>query len=271
MRLNHNAMAYTAANNYSTINKNISASMARLSSGYKINKSSDDPAGKAISQRMNAQLRGLNRAKSNANDGISLIQTAEGALGEVHSILARMRELAVQASNSTYDVSDCDAIQAEISQLQDELDRISETTQFNGRTLLNGELNRKGYTDSKNVSIAEIGGDVEAGEYSLSVTSMGTTAKVTTTPVGGTYTGESGSVSVNGLEIRIPTGATATEIQAVIRDHADRIGIDYDIATGTFESRVEGAAQKVSIDATNDERIVKGRLSKSVIHEKRII
>lgn len=253
MRLNHNAMAYTAANNYSTINKNISASMARLSSGYKINKSSDDPAGKAISQRMNAQLRGLNRAKSNANDGISLIQTAEGALGEVHSILARMRELAVQASNSTYDVSDCDAIQAEISQLQDELDRISETTQFNGRTLLNGELNRKGYTDSKNVSIAEIGGDVEAGEYSLSVTSMGTTAKVTTTPVGGTYTGESGSVSVNGLEIRIPTGATATEIQAVIRDHADRIGIDYDIATGTFESRVEGAAQKVSIDATNDD------------------
>lgn len=253
MRLNHNAMAYTAANNYSTINKNLSASMARLSSGYKINKSSDDPTGKAISQRMNAQLRGLNRAKSNANDGISLIQTAEGALGEAHSILARMRELAVQAANSTYDVSDCDAIQAEISQLQDELDRISETTQFNGRTLLNGELNRKGYTDSKNVSIAEIGGDVEAGEYSISVTSLGTTARVTTTVVGGTYTGESGSVSVNGLEIKIPTGATATEIQTALRDYADRIGIDYDIATGTFESRVEGTAQKVSIDATNDD------------------
>lgn len=253
MRLNHNAMAFTAANNYSTINRNLSASMARLSSGYKINKSSDDPTGKAISQRMNAQIRGLSRAESNANDGISLIQTAEGALDEAHSILARMRELAVQAANSTYDVSDCDAIQAEIKQLQDELDRVSDTTQFNGRTLLNGELNRKGYTDSVSISIAEIGGDVEAGEYGLSVTALGTTAKVTTTAVGGTYTGESGSVNLNGLEIKVPSGATATDIQTMFRDYADRIGIDYDITTGVFESRVEGSSQTIRVDASNDE------------------
>ena len=128
MRLNHNAMAYTAANNFSTINQKVAASMARLSSGYKINKSSDDPTGKAISQRMNAQIRGLKRAESNANDGISLIQTAEGALNEEHSILGRMRELAVQAANETYDETDRDSIQAEIKQLQEELDRISDTT-----------------------------------------------------------------------------------------------------------------------------------------------
>ncbi|MGN0438580.1 MAG: flagellin [Lachnospiraceae bacterium] len=253
MRLNHNAMAFTAANNYSTINRNLSASMARLSSGYKINKSSDDPTGKAISQRMNAQIRGLNRASANANDGISLIQTAEGSLDEAHSILARMRELAVQAANSIYDVTDCDAMQAEIKQLQDELDRVAETTQFNGRTLLNGELNRKGYTDSTSVSIAEIGGDVPAGEYQLSISQVGETAKVTTAIIGGTYNGASGSISINGLDITVATGTSATELQTLIRDHADRIGIDYDIATGVFESRVEGSAQTIKIDASNDD------------------
>lgn len=253
MRLNHNAMAFTAASNYSTINNKVTASMARLSSGYKINKSSDDPTGKAISQRMNAQIRGLKRAESNANDGISLIQTAEGALQEAHSILARMRELSVQAANSIYDVTDCDAMQAEIKQLQEELDKISDTTQFNGRTLLNGELNRKGYTDSADVSIAEIGGDVEAGNYSLSVTSLGSTAKVSTAPVTGDYTGSSGSITINGLQISISTGDTAEEIQSMLRDHADRIGIDYDITTGEFESREEGSSQIIEIKASNDE------------------
>ena len=148
MRLNHNALAFTANNNLNTINNNLTKSMERLSSGYKINKSSDDPAAKAISQRMRAQIRGLDRAVDNSNDGISLIQTAEGALDEAHAVLARMRELAVQAANETYDETDRDAIQAEIEQLKDELDRISESTEFNGRKLLNGELNKKGYADN---------------------------------------------------------------------------------------------------------------------------
>ena len=89
MRLNHNTMAYAAKNNLNTINNNLTKSMQRLSSGYKINKSSDDPAGKAISRTMQTQIRGLERAELNANDGISLIQTAEGALNEIHSILQR--------------------------------------------------------------------------------------------------------------------------------------------------------------------------------------
>ena len=163
MRLNHNALAYTANNNLNAINNNLTKSMQRLSSGYKVNKSSDDPAAKAISQRMEAQIRGLFKAVDNSNDGISLIQTAEGALDEVHSILARIRELAVRGANEVYEEVDRDAMQDEIRQLQEELDRISESTEFNGRKLLNGELNKKGYVDTDGLSIVEIGGDIEPG------------------------------------------------------------------------------------------------------------
>ena len=253
MRLNHNAMAFTAANNYSTINKNLSASMARLSSGYKINKSSDDPTGKAISQRMNAQIRGINRAEANANDGISLIQTAEGALNEAHSILGRMRELAVQAANETLDETDCDAIQAEIKQLQDELDRISDTTQFNGRTLLNGELNRKGYVDTDSVKIAEIGGDVEPGDYKITVGTPGTSAILATNAITATYLGETGHISINGLDVRIENGMSVSQMKEAIRDSADKIGIDYDIATGVFTSREAGSKQKIELEGSNDD------------------
>ena len=253
MRLNHNAMAYTAANNFSTINQKVAASMARLSSGYKINKSSDDPTGKAISQRMNAQIRGLKRAESNANDGISLIQTAEGALNEEHSILGRMRELAVQAANETYDETDRDSIQAEIKQLQEELDRISDTTQFNGRALLNGELNRKGYTNGDTVKIAEIGGDVDAGDYRITITTLGTSARVTTNPITGDYTGEPGAITINGMSVTVSKGMTMVEIQESLCNEANKIGIDYDITTGEFKSQETGLSQKIEVKADNDD------------------
>ena len=138
MRLNHNTMAYAAKNNLNTINNNLTKSMQRLSSGYKINKSSDDPAGKAISRTMQTQIRGLERAELNANDGISLIQTAEGALNEVHDMLQRMNELATQAANDTNTGVDREAIQKEINALGSELNRIASTTQFNTMNLLDG-------------------------------------------------------------------------------------------------------------------------------------
>ncbi len=253
MRLNHNAMAFTAANNYSTINNKVAQSMARLSSGLKINKASDNPTGKAISQRMNAQIRGITRAESNANDGISLIQTAEGSLNEAHSILGRMRELAVQASNDTFDEGDRDSVQAEIRQLQEELDRVSDTTQFNGRALLNGELNRKGYTDSDYLKIAELGGDVEPDDYGISVTTLGTQARLTTSPIGASYTGESGEISINGLSVSIQAGMSAADIQAALRDASSKIGIDYDLDAGTFTSVEYGLNQKIEITASNDD------------------
>jgi flagellin len=121
----------------------LSTSTEKLSSGYKINRAADDAAGLSISEKMRSQIRGLNKAASNAQDGISLIQVAEGALNESHSILQRMNELATQASNDTNTETDRTAIQAEMDQLTSELDRIQSTTQFNTQNLLDGSFSGK--------------------------------------------------------------------------------------------------------------------------------
>ena len=113
-------------------------SSEKLASGYKINRAADDAAGLTISEKMRGKIRGLNKAADNAADGISLIQTAEGALNESHAILQRMRELSIQAANGTETDDDREAVQNEISQLQEELTRISETTEFNTMKLLDG-------------------------------------------------------------------------------------------------------------------------------------
>ena len=118
--------------------------MERLSSGYKINKASDDAAGMAISRKMKTQIAGLERSSMNCSDGISVIQTAEGALNEVSSILQRCRELAVQSANDTYSDDDRAAVQLEINQLMEEIQRISDTTEFNTKTLLDGNLAGEG-------------------------------------------------------------------------------------------------------------------------------
>lgn len=255
MRLNHNTLAYAAKNNLTAINNNLSRSMERLSSGYKVNKSSDDPAAKAISQTMQAQIRGLERAEMNANDGISLIQTAEGALNEVHAILARMREITVQAANDTYDEVDHSAMQDEINQLRQEIDRIAETTQFNGRTLLNGELNKKGYTDTDDLKIVEIGGDIEPGTYGLTIGQPGTRAQtnINVLAAGATITeAQAGSIYLNGYRIKISAGMSGTDVNAAIRDAAGNIGIDYDTQSGELITQQYGSKQSITIDADND-------------------
>lgn len=256
MRLNHNALAYTANNNLNAINNNLTKSMQRLSSGYKVNKSSDDPAAKAISQRMEAQIRGLSKAVDNSNDGISLIQTAEGALDEVHSILARIRELAVRGANEVYEEVDRDAMQDEIRQLQEELDRISESTEFNGRKLLNGELNKKGYVDTDGLSIVEIGGDIEPGEYGITVKATGTQAKTSLTVLaGGTVITkeQAGTVTINGLEVRVEEGDTGDDVNEKIRNAAAKIGMDYNITTGELVSQQSGKSQSITVKATSDD------------------
>lgn len=256
MRLNHNALAYAAKNNLNTINNNLTKSMERLSSGYKINKSSDDPAGKAISQTMQAQIRGLERAELNANDGVSLIQTAEGALNEIHSVLQRMRELAVQAANDTNDETDRSAMQDEIEQLKDELDRISDTTQFNGRSLLNGELNKKGYTDSDALKIVEIGGDIDPGTYGISIQSLGSKAQTSINVMSNSavITGaQAGTLSINGYEIRIVEGMTGEDVNKAIRNAAANIGMDYDIQTGQLTTMEYGSKQSITVKTANNQ------------------
>ena len=143
MIIQHNMQAMNANRMLGTVVTGQSKSTEKLSSGYRINRAADDAAGLSISEKMRSQIRGLNQASTNAQDGISLIQTAEGALNEQHSILQRMRELAVQAANGTETDSDRKAVQDEISQLQEELTRISETTEFNTMKLLDGSLDAK--------------------------------------------------------------------------------------------------------------------------------
>ncbi|KMM56204.1 flagellin [Bacillus glycinifermentans] len=139
MRINHNIAALNTLNRLSSNNSASQKNMEKLSSGLRINRAGDDAAGLAISEKMRGQIRGLEMASKNAQDGISLIQTAEGALTETHSILQRVRELVVQAGNTgTQQTEDLTAIQDEIKALKDEIDGISERTEFNGKKLLDG-------------------------------------------------------------------------------------------------------------------------------------
>ncbi|MEW9124788.1 MAG: flagellin [Thermotaleaceae bacterium] len=151
MRINNNLMAMNTHRQLGIANGAGAKSMEKLSSGFRVNRAGDDAAGLSISEKMRAQIRGLNQASRNAQDGISLIQTAEGALNETHAMLQRMRELAVQAGNDTNAAEDRDAIQAEIDELVSEIDHIAESTTFNGINLLNSDVTdftlQIGYSD----------------------------------------------------------------------------------------------------------------------------
>ena len=158
MRINNNLMAINTHRQLGITNTAGAKSMEKLSSGYRINRAGDDAAGLSISEKMRAQIRGLTMASKNAQDGISLIQTAEGALNESHSILQRMRELAVQAANDTNVEIDRESLQAEIDQLAQELTRIAENTEFNTQKLLDGTFNDAkfhiGANSGQNISLS---------------------------------------------------------------------------------------------------------------------
>ena len=141
MRIQHNIMAMNAYRNYTNNTSALSKNLEKLSSGYKINRAGDDAAGLAISEKMRAQITGLDKAQDNAKDGISLVQTAEGALTEVHDMLNRMYELAEQSANGTYeDATDRNQLQKEVDQLKSEIDRIADSANFNGIKLLDGSM-----------------------------------------------------------------------------------------------------------------------------------
>ena len=170
MRINHNISALKANNQLARTNKLLDASLERLSSGYRINSAADDSAGLAISEKMRTQIAGLEQASRNASDGISVIQTAEGALIEVESMLQRMRELSVQSANGIYTTEDRIAIQAEIDQLNEEITRISETTEFNTMTLLDGNIDRKSFSSNNSVTLISLSDTVSVGDYGIQIT-----------------------------------------------------------------------------------------------------
>ena len=144
MRINNNIMALNTHRQYGIANSGLATSAEKLSSGYRINRAGDDAAGLAISEKMRAQVRGLNMASKNSQDAISLVQTAEGALQESHSILQRMRELAVQSSSDTNETSvDRDALDAEFQELIKELDDTANKTKFNNMGIIDGTFDKK--------------------------------------------------------------------------------------------------------------------------------
>ena len=167
MRINYNVSSIIARNALNNNDTRLSNSIQRLSSGLKINSAADDAAGLAISLKMNAQIKGLEQANQNANDGVSVVNTADGAMSEMHDILQRMNELAIQSANGTNADSDREQIQLEIDQLVEELDRIAETTQFNAQNLLDGSYAYKGYTNTENIKVMSYSDGVSSGTYAI--------------------------------------------------------------------------------------------------------
>ncbi|WP_438767261.1 flagellin [Kushneria sp. TE3] len=167
MVINTNALSLNAQNNLNKSQQSLNTAIERLSSGSRINSAKDDAAGLAISNRMNAQVTGLNQANRNANDGISAAQTAEGALGQVTDNLQRIRELTVQSQNGTLTATDKTSIQDEIGQRLSEIQRVSEQTQFNGKNLLDGSNNtlkiQVGANDGQTIDLSMVNVSTAAG------------------------------------------------------------------------------------------------------------
>ncbi len=269
MRINHNSLALNASDHFAKLNTNIAKSMERLSSGTKITSPADDSAGLAIATRMDAQIRGLKRASLNSNDGISVIQSAEGGLNEIHSILARMRELAVKAANDVEFEEDRDSVQEEIDSLVEELNQITDVTAFNGEKLLNGNMTRRSLSSEYSIQATYISEEVNVGIYSLEVTAVATQALYSTgfSNSGAIVTADqAGTITVNGFSVAITEGMTATEVYSELQSHLYKIGIDVmasadggvtevDFATGAsvyFKAQQYGSSEKIEIGVSND-------------------
>lgn len=170
MKVNYNVSAMLANNALKQNDNKLTNSLARLSSGYKINSAKDNAAGLAISRRMNAQLKGLSAASQDAKDGVSVVEIADGALSECHDILQRMNELCVKSANGTLTDEDRGTIQSEIKSLSDELVRIGKSTEYNGLPLLDGTFDYKGYVENNNnVKVKYYSDAIPFGKYTMDV------------------------------------------------------------------------------------------------------
>ena len=221
MVVQHNLSAMNTSRQLNSVTSSLSKSTEKLSSGYRINRAGDDAAGLSISEKMRSQIRGLNKASDNAQDGISLIQVAEGALNETHSILQRMNELATQAANDTNTSTDRKAIQQEVDQLTSEIDRIRSTTQFNTQNLLDGKFS------AKNLQIGSLSGQ----SISISVSNMNAT-----------------SLGVNGLKVSSFSGAgeAMSKIQAAI----DKVSTQRS-KLGALQNRLEHTINNLDTTSEN--------------------
>ena len=236
--INSNVASLNAQRNLNTSQTSLNTSLTRLSSGLRINSAKDDAAGLAISERMTSQIRGLNQAVRNANDGISLAQTAEGALGEIGNNLQRIRELAVQSANASNSASDRASLQAEAAQLSAEVTRVASQTQFNGLNLLDGSFLNQGFqvgaSANQTINISSIIDARATGLGSHTLATNGTAMNTTTAAgadnsAGNGVTVEAGLVLANNKgatgNIAYAAGSDAKTIAAAINTASSSIGI----------------------------------------------
>ena len=250
--INTNIASLTAQRNLNNSQSSLNTSLQRLSSGLRINSAKDDAAGLAISERFSAQIRGLNQAARNANDGVSLAQTAEGALAEVTNNLQRIRELAVQSSNATNSQSDRDALQTEVTQLLNEIDRVADSTEFNGVKLLDGSFTgavfQVGANAGETITIAST---TDANTAALGSASTNTTAGLSVAASGLTGFATAliaGDFTINGTDIGAIAGAGSAAERAGQMVNAINnvsqttgVGASYDGATGQLSLNSDAA------------------------------
>ena len=260
MRIQHNIAALNSYRQLGSNNNSVSKNLEKLSSGYRINRAGDDAAGLAISEKMRAQITGLETASKNANDGISLVQTAEGALTEVHSMLNRMVELADQSANGTQqDAVDRENIQKEVNSLKSEIDRISEGTNFNGINLLDGSLaTKEGATKVSTITDNGVPTDLPAADgeqftHSITFTAAGTANTEQTISL--KYVDKEGEVK--NAEFKFTTDATTPSVTDNATKAAEEIkrvfGENYNVTTAagkvTITAKENGADQTQIISA----------------------
>jgi len=251
LRINYNFESVSAQRNLSSTQNSFGRAIEQLSSGLRINKAADDSAGLAVSEKLKNQVRGLNQAQRNAQDGISLLQTAEGALNETHSILARMRELAVQSSNDTLTNADRLHIQDEVNQLLSEVDRIAASTQFNTIALLNGAGQATGlqfHVGPNNIvtgSVDEVTfGFTSASTSGLTITNLRTLGAQSLT----TQSGANAAISV--LDTAIETVSTRRGAIGAMQNRLTSTIASLGVAsenTGAANSRIRDADVAASV------------------------
>ncbi len=259
MKINTNMSALIACNQLRKSDNKVAASLERLSSGYKINSAEDNPVGAAMSKKMKTQLRGLDRAIQNASDGISVVDTADGALTEVSDILQRMRELAVQGASDSNTPEDRISLNDEIEALKEEINRISKDTEFNTKGLLNGESAKKTYSNCVGMNVTYTSDTVEPGQYVLYVEEA-SHSEYETAPASATMS-EDGSIFINGESLTVYEGQSIESVYEQLKEVASRtqISIEPNVEnnfTSGFTFISDHAGTSFPIELTGNEQIL---------------
>lgn len=250
MKINHNLPALRALRQLNKSETLLSDSLFKLSSGNRINRSADDAAGLAIAHKLKLQLNGLAQSSNNAWDGISLIQTAEGALNEVHAMLQRMNELTVQAANDSNLPEDRMNIQKEIDQLKKEIDRLADSMDFNGIKILNGELDLMGLvSDKTKAKVEAIHESVGAGKYDFTILQVATKAKVNGGAMTGT-TANGGTIKINGETFSFEAGENKIAVYTRLQSFAHDLGITagLDMGNNLFLERQDYGSKSIELE-----------------------